>query len=161
MGKWLERARQLEAEEIHVDSVISANSPPNDPIGPNGTGDVSVFPPADIARGIATLRAVAAPRGIDLRTWRTAVADAARIVADGWLASALDNGWTAIDLFGVEPGGSDDDYRYGLAAWLSGRPLVLLDKDCAIVRVGDLRSVFNRRRDRTGAVLLWELGISK
>jgi len=161
MGKWLERARQLEAEDVCANSVISANSPPNGPNGPIGTGDVSPFPPADIARGIAKLRTMAVPRGVDRQAWRVAVADAARIVTDGWLEQALAAGWTAIDLFGVEPAGSDDDYRHGLAAWLGGRPLVLLDADSAIARVDGHRSIFNRKRDRTGTVLLWELGVQK
>jgi len=119
---------------------------------------VSTFPPAEIARGMAALRAMSVPHGLDRAAWRCVVDDAGRLIAEGWAEEALALGWTAIDLFGCEPLGSDDDYRNGLSAWLQGRPLVLLDADSAIVRVDERRSIFNRKRDRAGTVLLWEMG---
>ncbi|RYE43699.1 MAG: hypothetical protein EOP21_07535 [Hyphomicrobiales bacterium] len=98
------------------------------------------------------------PRGFDPKAWGVAVGDVSRLIADGRAAEALSLGWSIMDLFGVEPPRSDDDYRNGLAVWLAGRPLVLLDADSAIVRVGERHSIFNRRRDRSGCVLVWELG---
>lgn len=107
---------------------------------------------------ITAMASRSAPRGVDRAGWEAVVDDTRRLIGEGWAAHAIGLGWSLIDLFGVEPAGSDDDYRYGLAAWMAGRPLVLLEADSAIVRVGDVRSVFNRKRDRTGAIYIWNLG---
>jgi hypothetical protein len=120
----------------------------------DGTHETS----ASLASQLGRLRNMPPPRGVDRNAWRQVVADAGRLVADGWAEDALALGWTVLDLFGCEPLGSDDDYRNGLAVWLAGRPLVLLDADSAIARVDGHRFMFNRKRDRSGCVLLWELG---
>ena len=158
MRNWIERARELKAGAGSDNSDITDNSPPNVAIVPIVSATVSPFPPPDIARGLAHLRTMPVPRGVIRDNWRRVVTDAGRLVSEGWAAEAFERGWTALDLFGSEPVGSDDDYKAGLAAWLTGRPLVLLDADSAIARINGKRWVFNKRRDRSGCVLLWELG---
>ena len=144
--------------KLRVEHLGTPRTPKNNVAGREIPQSVASFPPAEIARGLAALRTLAAPLGVDCNGWRQVVADAGRLIAEGWAEDALALGWTALDLFGCEPLGSDDDYRNGLAVWLIGRPLVLLDADSAIARVDARRFVFSRKRDRSGCVLLWELG---
>lgn len=158
MGKWLERARQLEAE-------ASPDTPGDGaivPIVPIVQLAPSLPVPADIAQGLMKLRTMPIPRGVARKAWLDTVEDVNRLASSGWAETALGLGWTAIDLFGCEPPGSDDYYRNGLAVWLRRRPLLLLDADSAIADSGDRRrSVFNRKRNRAGAVLLWGLSVGK
>jgi hypothetical protein len=63
-----------------------------------------------------------------------------------------------MDLWGCSPvpGGNTD--HEGLAVWLDGRRILLLDERTCIVETGpDARSIFNRRSTE-GAVFLWDLG---
>lgn len=83
--------------------------------------------------------------------WREIVADARRLVAEGWLNTALALGWTAHDLFGVL------DDREGLAVWLRGRAIILIDEDGAVAHYPDQPADLYRRRDLLGAKLLWEI----
>jgi hypothetical protein len=58
-------------------------------------------------------------------------------------------------LLSTRGGNSDHD---GLAVWIDGRRVLLLDADTCIVETGpNERSVFNRRPS-AGAVFLWDLG---
>lgn len=161
MGKWTDLARQLAESELVCDnSAINADSRDFAPIGAivtNGRASVSSSISPEIAQGIARLRSTSRPSGADRRVWREVVDDACRLVSAGWAATALDLSWSAMDLFGVEPPGSDDDYRNGLAVWLAGRRLILIDANSAIAANGSRRSIFNRNRSRQGAVLLWDL----
>jgi len=83
--------------------------------------------------------------------WREIVADARRLVAEGWITTALALGWTAHDLFGVL------DDREGLAVWLRGRAIILIDGDGAVAHYPDQPADLYRRRDLPGAKLLWEM----
>ena len=108
--------------------------------------------PASVVMGLRTLRP-ASLRGLVTTVWTDIVADARRLESDGWGATALALGWSALDLWGVS------DRREGLAVWLAGRPIVLLDADTAVV-IGerDRRHQYTRcRQGMPGAKLLWEI----
>ena len=119
--------------------------------------------PADLARQLVWMETAPVPPRIGRRdAWRLAVDDALALARSGWAAKAIGLGWTAHDLFGVGAK-TEDDYA-GLAVWLKGRRLVLLDERGAIARQGDGRFYYNRggfghgRDARMGPVMLWEFG---
>ncbi len=94
--------------------------------------------------------------------WRSIVRDALAIAREGWATKALALGWSAEDLFGIGP---RDDWDFaGLAVWLRGRAIALLDEDRAVVSVGNQRSTFIRGGMGHGThptvtpVMLWEFG---
>jgi len=107
--------------------------------------------PPPIAQGLARLARTSAPRGADRAVWRQVRADAQRIGDGGWATEALALGWSVEELFGV----SADGVIEGLAVWLEGRRLVLIDATSAIA-AGDGRRRFVFTRPG-GAVLrlLW------
>lgn len=153
MSKWLER--------VHVDggegntrcanSAGSAISCASEAIGPNGANGMDAVP-ASVVMGLRRL-AGPAPRTVrDEGAWGEVVADARRLADEGWAASALALGWSPLDLWGYSPD------RDGLAVWLRGRGLVLLDAATAVVVNGTGRAQFTRdRAGMPGATLLWEL----
>ena len=155
MGKWMDLAAKLESGENGGDNRDNRdNSPPNVPIVPN----VPASLPADIRSGLAALRVMAAPRITRPEVWAAVVADAVRIASDGWAAHALRLGWSPLELWGCSPGGGNSDHE-GLAVWLNGRRVLLLDDATCIVESGpDARSVFHRRSVAGGGVFLWEMG---
>ena len=106
--------------------------------------------PAEIAMGLNRLRGMRAPRIKRPEVWPEIVADALRISSEGWAVAALRLGWSPLELWGWSPD------REGLAVWLAGRRLVIVDDAMAIVRVGNMRCVFNRW-DSQDARFLWEL----
>jgi hypothetical protein len=121
--------------------------------------------PDDLAAALRRLEALPRPQKLDrAANWRGVVADVMTIARDRWAAKAMALGWTAGDLFGIGP---RDDWDFqGLAVWLNGRRIVMLDDKQAIV-AGDLRderSAFVRGGMRHGThptitpVMLWEFG---
>lgn len=131
----------------------------------HSTSEVSFGLPDDLAASIRRLEKLQPPRGLDCQAnWRGVVADAMTIARDGWAAKAIALGWTAGDLFGIGP---RDDWDFqGLALWLSGRRILMLDAEQAIVagNQADYRSAFIRGGMRHGThptvtpVMLWEFG---
>jgi hypothetical protein len=121
--------------------------------------------PDDLAAALRRLETLPPPRKVErAANWRGVVADAMTIARDRWAAKAMALGWTAGDLFGIGP---RDDWDFqGLAVWLEGRRIVLLDDKQAIVAgdPGDHRSAFVRGGMRHGThptivpVMLWEFG---
>lgn len=90
--------------------------------------------------------------------WGRVVADAERLAVNGRAGQALALGWSLFDVWGSSPdvGGNPD--HDGLAVWIEGRRVLLLDeRTCIVATTATQRSLFNRR-DVAGAVLLWELG---
>ena len=94
--------------------------------------------------------------------WRAVVEDALRLARDGWAAKALALGWSVTDLYGVEP---VDSYEFeGLAVWLAGRSIGMIDDRYAVVVEGNRRDVFVRggpghgTRPTVTPVLLWVWG---
>ncbi len=119
--------------------------------------------PADLAASLRALEFMPAPRRVEQpENWREIVRDALVIARSGWAAKAIALGWSASDLFGIGP---RDDWEFsGLAVWLRGRAIVVLDGQCAIVADGDRRAAFNRGGMGHGThptitpVMLWEFG---
>lgn len=145
MGKWVDRAKGLGGGDNVVPIV------PIVPIVPASL-------PVPIASGLRSLRAMPVPRMSNPEIWPEIVADAARIANEGWAAQALALGWSPLHLWGVSTvrGGLVD--LEGLAVWLRGRRIVLLDAASCLVESGPRQhSIFNVR-PMGGAVLLWEIG---
>jgi hypothetical protein len=126
-------------------------------------------PPAPIAlsdevrAGIAALRRMAPPPGAASdEVWRQIVADAVTIERRGWADQALALGWDPLDLFGC--GWAGERIFEGLAVWLAGRSVVLLDARSAIVADGRERAIFYRRpfasdtNHSRSPVFLWSAG---
>ena len=116
-----------------------------------------------LAGNLRELEHLRPPRGIERSSWTSVVRDALALARGGWAATALTLGWSELDLFGIGPAGSSD--FSGLAVWLRGRQLILLNSELAIVRDGTARACFNRGgwghgRDMglPAAVPLWRFG---
>lgn len=121
--------------------------------------------PDDLAEALRRLETLPPPRKLErAANWQGVVADAMTIARDRWAAKAMALGWTAGDLFGIGPG-NDWDFQ-GLAVWLDGRRIVMLDEKRAIAAgiSGGARSSFERGGKRHGthpmseALMLWDFG---
>ena len=110
MGKWSDLAREM------GDCANSANSAVSPPIGTNGTNGMGSLP-ATIVMGVRRLQAMKPPGCLPAQLWPVFVADAVWLVEYGVAADALEQGWTALDLFGI----SADEQWQCLAAWIGGR----------------------------------------
>lgn len=112
---------------------------------------------AGLAADLRRLDTMPPPRVVGRGAWRPIVDDAMRIARDGWAASALALGWSEADLFGIGP---QDDLEFaGLAVWLHGRTIVVVDEARAIVADGDRRAAYNRRKAiGCDPVMLWQFG---
>lgn len=114
--------------------------------------------PDDIRDGLNALRTMAPPAGAASdEVWREIVGDAVKLARRGWVEQALALGWHPLDLFGC---GTADDPFVGLAVWLAGRRVVLVDENSAMAISGTERSIFYRRPlgEPPKPVLLWDLG---
>lgn len=121
--------------------------------------------PDDLAAALRRLDTMPAPRKLQQpANWRGVVADAMVLARDRWAAKAMALGWTVGDLFGV---GAKTDWDFqGLAVWLNGRRIIMLDEKLVIVagNRGDHRTAFIRGGMRHGThpvvepVMLWEFG---
>ena len=112
---------------------------------------------AGLAVDLRRLDVMPAPRVVGRGAWRPIVGDAMRIAQDGWAASALALGWSEADLFGIGP--RDDLEFAGLAVWLRGRAILVVDEGRAIVADGDRRAAFNRvKLSGLKPVMLWQFG---
>src|SRR5665213_1163529 len=155
MGKWMDLAAQLEAGAGSEDNRDNRdNSPPNVPIVPNVPG---LLPP-DLSDGLESLRAMAAPRITRPEVWPEIVSDALLLARDGWAETAMALGWSPLQLWGCSPDRGGNPADDGLAVWLAGRRVLLIDGASCIVESGPkARAVFSRR-PAAGAVFLWQLG---
>jgi hypothetical protein len=121
--------------------------------------------PDDLASALRRLETSPPPRKLErAANWRGVVVDAMTIARDRWAAKAMALGWTAGDLFGIGPRG-DWDFQ-GLAVWLEGRRIVMLEdkRVIAVGASGGSRSSFDRAGMRHGThpkiepVMLWDFG---
>jgi hypothetical protein len=120
--------------------------------------------PDDLANALRRLERMPPPRKlVQVVNWRCVVVDAMTLARDRWAAKAMALGWSAGDLFGIGP---RDDWDFqGLALWLDGRRIVLLDDSRAIAAdAAGYRMSFDRGGMRHGAhptiepVMLWDFG---
>ena len=85
------------------------------------------------------------------------VADALEL-ADAWPPQAAALGWSAIDLFGIDPDWGRRLDRDGLAASLEGRKVVAVTSDSATVATRSGGLLRHYRRDKPGSVPIWSAG---
>jgi hypothetical protein len=143
--------------------VAAAVAQRQEPVRPNSGASFGL--PDNLAASIHRLETLPPPRKLEHpENWPGVVADALTIAREGWAAKALALGWTAGDLFGI---GARDDWDFqGLALWLNGRRILMLDAKHAIVagNQADYRSAFTRGGMRHGThptvtpVMLWDFG---
>lgn len=113
----------------------------------------------EVTAGLEQLATIRPPRLTRPELWSAIVADALRLAADGWAAHALRLGWSPLELWGCSPDRGGNPNHEGLAVWLDGRRVLLIDDATCIVESGpDARSVFHRRSVAAGGVFLWNLG---
>jgi hypothetical protein len=120
--------------------------------------------PVSLATDLRRLEGLPPPKGLEKAgNWRGVVLDALTIARDGWASKALALGWQPRDLFGIGP---RDDWDFqGLAVWLDGNRMFLLDerRAVAVTCSGD-RQYFVRGGMRHGThpmiepVMLWDFG---
>lgn len=160
MGKWRDLAVQLrESEGGRGNRVNKVNSPapapepapiaPKDPIAPIAPTPL----PRSVEDGLRLLPSMGAPRLASSEVWPQVVADALRLQSEGWAEKALALGWKALHLWGAHI------ETPGLAVWLCGRRIVLLDDArCTVADEPGRFSIFTRREPAAGTVHLWEYG---
>jgi hypothetical protein len=150
LGKWLDLAAKLEAEDNRYDRDNRADFVPNVPF-------VRGEQPVTVQAGLHKLKQMAAPSIVRAVEWREVVADALRVAQEGWAHSALGLGWSELDLFGVARGSDPSTEDHGLAVWLRGRRILALTAEAAIADDGPgARSYFMPGRPLQ-ATLLWEI----
>lgn len=153
MPSWREVAASL------LDPQGAGSQPAPAPPQPRRYSDL----PPEIAEGLERLRRVPTGRFRgDAAVWARVVDDAHALALDGWAGKALALGWNAYDVFGI---GKRDSLDFaGLAVWLDGRTVVVLNADRAMVRDRGGMACFERGgwghgRDASAPpVLLWEFG---
>lgn len=118
-------------------------------------GDWPSLPP-EWRAGLARLKGASPPHDNAAASGQL-VADALGI-ADNWAAQAAALGWSAVDLFGVEPNGARRLDRDGLAASLEGRKVVAVTSDAATIATPSGGLLRHYRRDKPGSVPIWSAG---
>lgn len=113
--------------------------------------------PADWRDGLTRLRDADKPLLGSAEPSSRLVADALEL-ADTWAPQAAALGWSAVDLFGVEPNGARRVDRDGLAASLEGRKVVAVTSDAATLSTRSGGFLRHYRRDKPGSVPLWNVG---
>ena len=122
-----------------------------------GNDETRLLPPA-VTTGLARLQALPIPRITRPEVWPEIVADALRLVDEGWAQQALALGWQPFHLWGCSPDRGGNTDHDGLAVMLAGRRIVLLDERMALIEAGTGAHALFNVRPMPGAVLLWELG---
>lgn len=132
-----------------------------DPVVPQHAEQLLDAGQSDWRAGLGRLRDMRPPKRLrSAEHWNEVVRDALRLDADGWVERAIDLGWLPIEMFGIGSK-SSEDYE-GLAIWLAGRRIILIDGRSAIVATDTGHAIFSRRQNpdasAVGAVLLWDFG---
>ena len=116
-----------------------------------------------IEAGLDKLRRRYPPKVTKPVMWHGVVVDAVQIHAQGWAEKALGLGWSVLDLYGI---GAKDSHDFaGLAVWLDGRKMLMLDADRAVARAYDgkhhfIRGGWGHGQDASAPpVAIWEFGI--
>jgi hypothetical protein len=114
--------------------------------------------PPDVLQGLTWLNNAPAPRLRNPEAWPQVVADALRLVSEGWAGQAMALGWTALDLFGAIAEIGGDPIGDGLAVRLGGRRMLAVCDDFATVETDNGGRSYIYRPDCPAARLLWKLG---
>jgi len=114
------------AQKAPVTEPLKGAKGGSDPFEGSDTGQFRALPP-HLVQGLAALQSRAPPQITRPEIWLAVVADAVRLAADGWAAQALRLGWSPLELWGCSPerGGNPD--HDGLAVWIDGRRVLLVD----------------------------------
>ncbi len=119
--------------------------------------------PVWLDNDVRRLRGLPPPRLTDPRAWSPVVADALRLLNDGWTAKALALGWHPLELYGI--GRRDSAEFHGVAIWLRTRRLIMLDETIAVVADAGGRAYFTRGKhfregggDDPALCYLWQFG---
>lgn len=114
--------------------------------------------PREWAEGFARLDLAMPPSGFDQERWRQLIDDGGRFI-DRWAQTAAACGWSATDIFGLQPSAPAARYDgMGLVALIGGGEVVAVRNDSATIRrPGGNCLTFYLRRPRPGAVPVWEL----
>ena len=113
--------------------------------------------PADWRDGLTRLRNASSHPAAGAETWARLLADALDL-ADAWAPQAFALGWSAVDLFGVDPDWGRRLDRDGLAASLEGRKVVAVTHDAATLSTRSGGFLRHYRRDKPGSVPIWSAG---
>lgn len=111
----------------------------------------------DLTKGLARLQSMRPPRITNPAVWPEIVADAIRLANEGWAAQAIDLGWDAMHMFGVEPGADPDPWDYSLAVVMEGWPIVSVEADFITLHRGNATRPFKNRPRPALRKFLWEL----
>lgn len=114
--------------------------------------------PAPIKDGLRRLKAMRPPRLNRPNMWPEIVADALRLASEGWAHHALALGWGPLQLWGCSPAAGGLVDLEGLAIWLSGRRVLLInERTCIAANITTSAHSIFTRRSTDGAVFLWDL----
>jgi len=114
--------------------------------------------PQEIVDGLVKLRMMPPPRITKTEVWPEIVADAVRIVEEGWATQAIDLDWHPLHLFGVEPSADPDTWDYSLAVIMEGWPIRTVGAEFITLRKGNACRPFKNRARPALTKYLWELG---
>jgi hypothetical protein len=103
---------------------------------------------------LSLLNVAIVPRSILPARWSQILADA-DVFLRRWGKQALALGWSEVDLFAVPPG-PERWGRGGLVMALSGRPVIAMTAEAATIQRPQGPATRYYRRDKPGAVLLWD-----
>jgi hypothetical protein len=146
-----------EAEKRSENAPSKGSKPPSDPFEGAASGPFQGLP-GELVTGLLKLQSMPMPRITLPPVWPEIVADARRLGAEGWAVQALALGWKPLELFGCCGRADSDQMQAGLAVWLAGRRVLLLDALSCMVEDGQGRSIFYGRSVAPGGVFLWDLG---
>ena len=120
-----------------------------------GAGVADVASVAVWSAGVATLIEGRVPPGIGRVEWLHLVRDAGQLMRL-WGHDLHAAGWSACDVFGVEPNLSHRRVdRLGLVAFIGGGEVEAIDRDTAVTRHGKSWLTYYRHLRGEGSVPLW------
>ncbi len=157
-GQRLERL--LSQSNVAVTATGSATPKATHSCGLQGgdAGDVAHVATVAWDDGVALLREHRPPIGADPAEWRRLVLDARKLNAH-WGDDLRHLGWTAVEVFGVEPNPAHRRLdRLGLLSFISGGAVEAIDADSVVtLHAGKDRLVYQRKLRSSGAVPIWQL----
>jgi hypothetical protein len=113
--------------------------------------------PREWAEGFARLDCSKPPQGYPLPRWHQIINDGG-LFLDQWAHQAAELGWTALDVFGVNPAAPLVRYDgMGLVPLIQGCRVISIAADSAQIKTSSGNTQTYSRRPRLDAVALWQL----
>ena len=119
--------------------------------GTNGTGL-----PVEIELGLKRLRMMSTPRITNPEIWPVIVGDTLRIATDH-AATALNQGWDVITLFGVDVRNNVASVDQSLAVYADGWPIVGMEAEYVTLRRSNVTRLYRNRSRPHLTKYLWNL----